>query len=246
MQRIITLVVLSLTMAAVSTVRADEGAEKAQKIINRAIKAMGGSEALEKKKIVVMKETGTYYGMDDALPYESEYKMQFPKRSRMEIINVFTIVVNDTQAWTSTMGETTEVEGDQLTEQREGMHIAYITSLIPLAKPGKVYRLSLAAEEKVDGELCDGVKVESDKHRSVKLFFSRKTGLLRKSEATVRSSELSEDVVQVTIYKDYRDVDNVKTAFKMVVNRDGKVYIESETTKVSYPKEADASWFKKP
>jgi hypothetical protein len=58
MQRIITVVVLSLTLAAASTIRADEAAEKAQKIVNRAIEVMGGSEALEKKKISAMKETG--------------------------------------------------------------------------------------------------------------------------------------------------------------------------------------------
>jgi hypothetical protein len=164
----------------------------------------------------------------------------------MDILNFFTIVVNDKQAWTSTMGTTVELKGDQLAEQRKGIHTAYVASLIPLAKPGKKYRLSLTTEEKVDGELCDGVKVESDKQRSVKLFFSRKTGLLRKSESTVHSSELAKDVVQVTIYKNYRNVDGVKTPFKMTINHDGKIYIESEATEVSYPNEADASWFKKP
>jgi outer membrane lipoprotein-sorting protein len=242
----IPLVVLSLILVSAFSVRADEDAVRAQKIVNRAVGAIGGQKALETKKVVTIKETGTYYGIGDGLPYEGEFKIQFPGNYRMEILNIFTIVVNDKMGWTSSMGETTELDEDQLKERQKLIHTSYIVSLIPIAKPGKTYRLSLTGEEKVDGETCDGVKVESDKHRTVKLLFSRKTGLLRKSEATVRSDELDKDVVETQIFKDYRDVDGAKIAFQTEVKRDGTVFIESQATDVSFPKEADPKWFTKP
>ena len=101
-------------------------------------------------------------------------------------------------------------------------------------------------EEEVEGELCDGVKVDSDKHRSVKLLFSRKTGLLLKTESQALSEALGKEVLEEAIFTDYRDVDGTKTSFKSVVKQDGKVFLTSEATEFSYPKEADASWFSKP
>jgi len=238
--------VLSLLLASAFSVRADEDAERAQKIVNRAVGAIGGEKALETKKVIAVKETGTYFGMGDGLPYEGEFKIQFPGNYRMEILNVFTVVVNEKQAWTSTMGQTTKLDKAQLKERQKTIHTGYVISLIPIAKPGKTYRLSLAGEERVDGEACDGVKVESDKHRTVKLFFSRKTGLLRKSEAAVHSDELDKDVVETQVFKDYREVDGVKIAFKSEIKHDGTIFIESQATDISFPKEADPKWFTKP
>jgi len=247
MQRIIPLIVLCLTLTTALSVRAEEKeARKAQKIINRSIDAIGGRKALEKKNIVSIKETGTFYGMGAGLPYEGEFKIEFPNNYRLEILNVFTIVLNEKQGWTSSMGQTVPIEDDQLKEQQESMHAAYVVSLIPLAKPGKTYRLSLSGEENVGGEICDSVKVESDKQRTVKLLFNRKTGLLVKSESKMLSDDLSKVVVQAQTFEDYREVDGVKVAFKSNITRDGKIYIESQATEVNLHKKADPNWFTKP
>lgn len=121
-----------------------------------------------------------------------------------------------------------------------------MSTLIPLAKPSKKYKLSLFGEAEVDGEPCDGVSVASDKQRTVTLLFSRKSELLRKSEYIVYSDELKKEVVEEVIYSDYRDVEGLKVAHKVAINRDGKKFVESETQEIRFEKEADPSWFAKP
>ena len=48
MQRLITLAVLAITLAVVSSVRAEDDAAKAQQIVDRGIKAAGGAKALNR------------------------------------------------------------------------------------------------------------------------------------------------------------------------------------------------------
>jgi hypothetical protein len=246
MQRLIPLAVLCVTLTIVSPVRAEDDAATAQKLIDRGIKAVGGRKALNKSKITAVKDKGSFYGMGEGLPYEGKFESSFPDKFRVEILNVFVIVVNGDKGWVSAMGQTMEMPAEQIAEQGKQMHTSFVTTLIPLAKPSKKYKLSLAGEEDVDGEKCDGVNVNSDKQRSVKLLFSQKTGLLVKSEYTIRSDELGKEVTEEVLYSNYRDVDGLKTAHKLTIKRDGKKYVESEIQEIRYLEEADPSWFTKP
>lgn len=245
MHRLIPLVAVALSLVSVSSTNADD-TEKAQQIINRAIKAVGGKKALNRIKIAVVEDKGLYYGMGEGLPYEGKYKTALPDRMRVEILNVFTIIVDRDKGWIKTQGQIFPLPAEQLAEQKKEQYTGYVTTLIPLANPSKKYKLSLFGEAEVDGEQCDGVTVDSDKQRSVTLIFSRKTGLLRKSEYVVFSDELKKEVVEEVVYSDYRDVENLKVAHKVAINRDGKKFVLSETQKISLEKEADPSWFAKP
>lgn len=246
MQRLISLAALSIMLTVLSSARAEDDAEKAQGFINRGIKAVGGAKALNRLKIAAVKDKGIYYGMGEGLPYEGKYETSLPDRFRVEILNVFVIVVDGDKGWLRAQGQTIDMPAAQLAEQKKEQHTSFVATLIPLAKPSKKYKLSLFGEAEVDGEMCDGVSVASDKQRTVTLLFSRKTGLLRKSEYIVHSDELDKEVVEESIYSDYRDVDNLKVAHKLTINRDGKKFVVSETQEIRLEKEADDSWFAKP
>ena len=246
MQRLITLAVLAITLTVVSSVRAEDDAAKAQQIVDRGIKAAGGAKALNRLKIAAVEDKGLYYGMGEGVPYEGEFQTSLPDKFRVEILNVFVIVVDGDKGWLSVQGRTIEMPAEQLAEQKKQQHTSFVATLIPLAKPSKKYKLSLFGEAEVDGEQCDGVTVDSDKQRPVTLLFSRTSGLLRKSECVVYSDELKQEVVEEIVYSDYRDVGNLKVAHKLAINRDGKKFVVSEAQKISLEKEADPSWFAKP
>ena len=246
MLRLISLVVLSIILTTLSPALAEDDSAKAQQFINRGIKAVGGMKALNRLKIAAVRDKGMYYGMGEGLPYEGKYETSLPGKFRVEIVNVFVIVVDGDKGWLSSPAGTIEMPADKLAEQKKEMHTGFVSTLIPLAKPSKKYKLSLFGEAEVDGEICDGVSVASDKQRTVTLLFSRKTGLLRKSEYVIHSDELDKEVVEESIYDDYRDVENLKVAHKLVINRDGKKFVVSETQEIRLEKEADPKWFAKP
>src|SRR5262249_6555727 len=70
--------------------RADDNECRA--IIDKSIKAVGGSERLAKYKAQTWKEKGTFYGEGAAQPYTGNYAVQWPDQFRMEIEGVFTLV----------------------------------------------------------------------------------------------------------------------------------------------------------
>ncbi|MFT5094349.1 MAG: hypothetical protein ACI93T_003186, partial [Porticoccaceae bacterium] len=74
MQRLITLAVLAITLAVVSSVRAEDDAAKAQQIVDRGIKAAGGAKALNRLKIAAVEDKGLYYGMGEGVPYEGKFE----------------------------------------------------------------------------------------------------------------------------------------------------------------------------
>jgi hypothetical protein len=55
-----------------------------------------------------------------------------------------------------------------------------------------------------------------------------------------------QEVDEERIIKEYQDTDGPKTAKKVLVNHDGKKYLELEVLEVKYPDEIDDSDFQKP
>ena len=85
-----------LAVAAVAitgAARADD-APAARAIIDKAIQASGGADKIDKYRTHSFEEKGTYYGMGAGLPYTAKAIIQRPNKMRLEITNVFTLVVN--------------------------------------------------------------------------------------------------------------------------------------------------------
>ena len=165
----------------------------------------------------------------------------------MEIVGAFLIVNNGTKVWMSAMGNTSEVTGDPLEYQRQELEAGYISSLIPIAKPNHKYELSLFGDEEIDGEPCDGVNVKRGDRPLVTMFFSRKTGLLKKLQTVVHAAEKNyAEVVEATVYSEYKKVDGTIVPMKAAITRDGEKFVDSETTSIKFPESFDDSVFAKP
>ncbi len=214
-------------------------------IVNQAIKATGGADAIAKQKAMTWNESGTYYGQGAGMPYQAKYANQWPGKFRMEIVGVFTIVVDGDKGWVDSMGSVAEMSDEQLTEQKANHYAAWVTTLAPLKD--KQFTLSAAGEGKVGDRATVDVKVSSKGHRDITLSFDKETHLLAKFETVVKSEELGgQEVKQVVTMTDYKDLGGTKMATKYVVTRDGEKFVEGEMTDVKVADKLDDATFAKP
>jgi hypothetical protein len=233
-----------LALAAAKAARADDQADL-RKVIDKAMKAMGGEEKLGKYKAHTWKGKGKYYGMGDGVDYTASGSIQFPDQYRLEIENVFTLVLNKGKGWVVANGQTTEMDKDQLEEQKEELYANWVTSLVPLKD--KAYKLTAVGDAEVDKRPAVGIKVSRAGHQDINLFFDKDTGLLVKTERRVKAREQGGmEVNQETWMSDYKDVEGIKVALKFTIKRDGKLFVEGEDSDLKLLEKLDDSVFAKP
>ena len=222
---------------------------EAQKLIDRAIKAIGGNEALEKSRNTIIEDTGTYYGMGQGLPYKGRYVYEYGDqgRYRMDIIGVFVQVLNRDKGWMQVMGDVSDIEGRTLDVAQQSYFIGYVETLLPLQKPDKDFSLGLAAAETIDGEECAGITIDHERMPTLTLHFSPKTGLIRKWKYVAKVAELGfQEAVEESIVNEYKEFDGVMCVTKFTSFRDGKKFIEANFHDVTFPETIDDSEFTKP
>jgi hypothetical protein len=233
----------TLLFACISYVWAGDG--EALAIVNKAIQAAGGEKNLAKHNAVTFKEKGTYYGMGEGLPYTGNYAIQWPNQFRMEIEGVFTIVVNGDKGWQAGMGEVKELTKEQLDTQRHDHRAGWMTTLLPLKD--KAFTLKSLKDDKVGKHEARVVLASRKNYPDVKLYFDKTSNLLIKMEYRSKAAEMNfKEVTMDTIYSDFKDVDGAKVAHKMVMHRDGKVFLESEVLSMKAEGKLDAKVFAMP
>src|SRR5262245_25215124 len=173
-----------------SGARADDQAE-IKALVEKAIKAHGGTELLNKYTAGSGKVQGKYYGMGDGIPFTATNHAQEPDRFRVETMmeimgQQYTIlqVYNAGKGWISVNGMTMEMPKELLDAARDQLRNERLTRLTPLRD--KAYKLSPTGEIKVDGKAAVGVRAEREGYRDVSLYFDKDTAVLLKVETRVR------------------------------------------------------------
>ena len=200
----------------------------AKAIVAKAYAAVGGEKAA-KPLGATWKEEGTYYGMGDGLPYTSTCAMQPPDRFRMEIVGVFTIVIDGDKGWNGAGGGTAEMTKEQLDAQKQMLYATRIMGVAPLANE-KGYQVTLAAEEKVNDRPAYALKIAHDKHKDLTLYIDKESFLVVKSAQRVQSEEQSKEVDQEDFYSDYKEFGGRKHPMTIAIHRDGKKFVEAKVT----------------
>jgi hypothetical protein len=243
MRRHLFLAVIVGFVGSVGSARGDEA--KARQIVDKAIKALGGAEKIAKYPASTFKEKGTYYGMGQGLPYEGVYSIQLPDRFAMEIQGVFKLVVNGKQAWTKMGDETKEMTAEELDVQKSQLYHGWVSSLVPLKD--RAFKLSEFGEDTINGRAAVGVSVNREGKPTVTLLFDKEKGLLIKSTTTVKSPENgNKEVSEEVFYSEFKEVEGIPTPTKVLVNRDGKKFVEAEVSDHKLYEKLDDSVFGKP
>jgi hypothetical protein len=224
--------------------------DEARAILDKAIKAHGGADKLNKAKGQTAKAKGKMELLG-GLEFTQESAIQYPDKMR-EVIHLtvngmnidVTTVYNGKEGWINTMGQTMPLEGAILEAVKDAMDTMALSRLAFAGS--KDLRLSLLGESKVNDKPVIGVKVSREGHKDVNMYFDKGTGLLTKFEHRVKDAQSGQEVAEERIIPEYQDVDGMKVAKKVMVNRDDKKYMEADILEVKLSDKLDSSLFEKP
>ncbi len=231
---------------------AARAADEPKDILAKAIKAHGGEDALTKYKASQMKAKGkiTIAGVG-AVDFTQEASFMLPDKFRESVeitvggqtIKVLTIANGD-KITIDANGMAVEATDPIKDSLKHAGHLLHVGRLAPLKD--KKYELSLIGEDKVEGKKVVGIRVSAKDQKDVSLYFDKETWLLVKIEARTTEPMTGEEINEERIVTEYtKTKDGLPTAKKLVVKRDGKLYLEAEVTEVTYLEKLDDDVFKK-
>jgi hypothetical protein len=220
--------------------------EDALAVVDEAIKAHGGAEALAKSQTVVRAGVGTLTVNDNKIPFTDEVTWSLPDRWRVSInlekLGAQSIVLNGDKGWQSAGGPSMELGAERLREIRNEVYVLWLATLTPLKKDD--VQLSPVPDIKVHGEAAVGVKAASKGRPDVKLYFDKKTHLLVKIERRVPVAGVP--VEKEDFYSDYKDFDGVQLPTKLTFQISGRKFSELTSATYKLPKKIDDALFAKP
>jgi hypothetical protein len=224
--------------------------DESRALIAKAIKAQGGDKLLGGLKAAQLKAKGKIH-----MPMEANFTIevftQEPDKTKAVIdveVGGMTIpviqVVNGKKGWVSVMGNTTELGEQDVTEAQEMLKVEKVIGLVALKD--KSYKLSPLGDAKVEGRDAVGVQVTKKGVRDVNLFFDKQNHMLLKAEYRALDPN-KQEVTQEKIFPEYKTLaSGLKVPAKMIMNNDGKRFIDAEITDVMIVDRHDDSVFAKP
>lgn len=231
--------------------RADDAAD-AKAIVEKGIAARGDKPG-DKPLAQTWKEKGKFTGGGFALDYTSDWAFQGPDKYRFALVGEFgdvkiaiTAVVNGEKAWQTDGTKTEEITGEKREQTLNEVYHLWVTSLTPLVAE-KGFTLATAKGKDIAGKPAVGVTATRDKRPAVTLYFDKDTGLLVKTEVTVKDEfQKWKAVPEEAFFSDYKEKDGRKVFTKLKVVRDGKPLIESTLSDQKAAEKLDAKLFEKP
>jgi hypothetical protein len=219
--------------------------EDALAVVEQAIKAHGGADALARMQNVQRSGAGTITLGKNTQAFTAEVAWSLPDRLRMALVLdkkfPVTTVLNGDKGWQSSGGPAMEMGAEGLRELRDELAVRRLATLTPLTR-GE-FKLAPLPEVKVNGEPAVGVKAAQGK-TEMKLYFDKKTHLLVKIER--RASEGGQMLDKEYVFSDHKEFDGVQLPTKEVVLLNGRKFSEESGMTYKMPRKIDDAVFGKP
>ena len=221
-------------------------------IVDKAIQAHGGAEKLNSMKGFKTKVKGSvevpvagtiHFTQESMALISGKVKDVMDMDVNNMKINV-TTVFDGTKGWIVANGQTTEMDEKLLGTMKDTAYMMGLGKILVLKDPS--YKLTALGEVKVNNRPAVGIKVASEGHKDVNLYFDKETGLLSKMEHRTTDPMSGQEISEERIIVEYQDADGFKTAKKAEVLHDGKKFMEAEVLQVKFVDSIDDSEFKKP
>jgi hypothetical protein len=224
--------------------------DEARKILAKAIEAQGGEEALNKYQAGTIKTKG-HIEVLGGFDFTQEINFQLPNKVREELsfeINgqaIRTVVAYDGKKGAIEVNGKKIPDNDKITESlRDGVQLLEVGKLVPLK--GKAYELMTVGEAQVNGKPAVGIRASKKGQRDVTLYFDKETHLLAKLEQRTVDAQSGQEVDQERIFTEYQKVNGVPMPKRVIVNRDGKKFLEAEVTDFQQFEKLDDGMFTLP
>jgi hypothetical protein len=219
-------------------------------VIDRAITAAGGEARLAGLKAAEWTCKGTGHA-STRLDFTEHCFAQWPERFRQEsAIEVKgkkferALILDGEEGWIKQDGATAEMTAAAVAELREKVHVLRLAAtLLPLKEKGVT--LTALDDARIDGRRAAGVAATCAGRPDLRLYFDRDNGLLARCERTVKDPLLGE-VIEETLFTDYRKIDGVQVAHKVSVKRGGKPFLEWAITDFQVRAKLDGGLFGRP
>jgi hypothetical protein len=220
--------------------------EDALTIIDQAVKAHGGADALTKCRTAVRTSTGLLYQGEMKISFNDELTLNLPDQWRdsveIEKKGRFTIAINGDKGWQAVSGTVTDIGPERLKELREEIYVLGLETLTPLQKEG--FDLTPLPEIKIADRPAVGVKASSKGHADAKLYFDAQTHLLVKIARSAQEAGLK--LEKEYLFGDHKDFDGVKLPTRQMELLEGKPVMELTSASYKFPAKPDETAFTKP
>jgi hypothetical protein len=224
-------------------------------VLEKAIKAHGGEEALNKYKAGQSRTAGKLKIPNiGEVDFTGELATMQPdklkEKTEFEIMNVkvsvATYVNGDTVAIVANGNEVpiTDAIKESLASARHLMKTARLVSLVK----DKEVELSALPETKVEGKPAAGVLVKAKGFKDVSLYFDKETGLLARVDHVIIEPMTGQEIKEERIILEYNKPgkEGLPLPKKIRLNRDGEKYLEVEVTEAKVLEKLDDAEFTKP
>jgi hypothetical protein len=203
-----------------------------------------------KLQAVQAKAKGTIYSPIE-IPFTQQSSVQYPDRFKETVegevngqkFSVIT-VYDGKKGWISINGQTKELDDNILAAVKEAVHLMQITRMA-FQKDEKC-ELSTLGEMKVNDRTALGVRISAKGHKDVNLYFDKETGLMAKAEFQSTDPASGKEFAEERIITEYQKVEGAQIPKKVLINHDGKKFMEAEITEQKFVEKIDDSEFGKP
>jgi hypothetical protein len=233
--------------AAVALVAPARAADEPKAIIEKAIKAHGGADKLNKYPAHRATVKGVISAMGMDIEIKADTVAMFPDKAKVKgTISVggqeisLVQIANGGKLSVNVNGMAIPLDDDKLAEAKAGVYASSLTQLTPLLTDK--FTLKAGGEAAVDGKPAVGVVVSSKDQKDITLYFDKESGKLVKTVRKAKDDEGNE-VDRETVYSDYKAVEGIQVPHKEVVTMGGKKALEFRVEKSEALEKVDESEF---
>jgi hypothetical protein len=251
MRKILALAVLGCLLPGAGRAPAADK-DDAVAILDKAIKAQGGAEALAKTAQLIRKGSGTLTLFDTDLAFTDELVVQRPDRLRftLDVVGAdkqktrAVLVLNKNKGWQENGGVAMELSEARVSELKEEAHVQWVCMLVPLIQKDSPYQLATATEIKVGDKAAYGVKAALKGHPDITLYFDKDSALLVKIERQAKEAGL--ELAKEYFFSEYKEVDGVKLPMRLIEKLNGKKFTDLKVDSYKLLDKVDEAQFGKP
>lgn len=222
-------------------------------LIEKAITARGGKEALTKYQAKTLTVKGKMAAGDAEVDYTATWYIYLPNRFRAEY--QLTIDGNSTNMIQVSNGEklwqkindaaAVEMPDHVLKGTQTYLQVLVASQLVPLLDKDK-YSVSSNGEFEVKGKKAIALNVKNKDGLDALLYFDSKTNLLVKQEYGSKHVVTGQDALVENYLSNYKKTNDVTESMQWELQLDGKTFIVSTIENMQFDEQLDVSLFEKP
>jgi hypothetical protein len=225
--------------------------DEARALVEKAVKAHGGAEALGRIRADKVKFKGTLVLQGRTAPFLAETTMQLPSKYKHVIETTLDgdkhtvlYVINGDKIYIMLDGRSLQADPAQVAEIRSGMELERAKRLLPLLED-KSYQLAVIEEIKVNERPAVGIRITGRGRKEMRLYFDKEYGLLVRAENRIDAGK-GKEIRQHFFFGDFKDIGGYKRPTKVRAFRDGKQIMEAELMDAKPLDKVDETEFAKP